>query len=168
MIGERNEKVNVEVEEQQEEESATVAEHETMVLPRKRKSNPILWKQNVRKLKRMKRDEYINCTEELFKVNVCNLRLAFKRVTTNLAFFFQKIKENCFLTTFINLAALKNNVFYRFQCQSRKHRAFKNQKSTFSASLYLQIFFFSEWPAYKRLKRIFYGNFKGNRRLNSI
>ena len=33
VIGERSEKVNVEVEEQQEEERATVAEHETMVLP---------------------------------------------------------------------------------------------------------------------------------------
>ena len=60
VIGERSEKVNVEVEEQQEEESATVAEHETMVLPRK--SNPILWERNVRKLKRLKGDEYINYT----------------------------------------------------------------------------------------------------------
>ena len=33
VTGERSEKVNVEVEEQQEEKSATVAEHETMVLP---------------------------------------------------------------------------------------------------------------------------------------
>ena len=62
VAGERSEKVNVEVEEQQEEESATVAEHETMVLPRKRKSKRILWERNVRKLKRLKGDEYINCT----------------------------------------------------------------------------------------------------------
>ena len=62
VIGERSEKVNVDVEEQQEEESAAVAEHETMVLPRKRKSNPMLWERNVRKLKRLKGDEYINCT----------------------------------------------------------------------------------------------------------
>ena len=41
--------------------------------------------------------------EKLFEVSVCNLRLAFKRVTTNLAYLFQKIKENCFLTTFIFL-----------------------------------------------------------------
>ena len=62
VIGERSEKVNAEVEEQQEEESATVAEHETMAFPRKRKSNPILWERNVRKLKRLKVDEYSNCT----------------------------------------------------------------------------------------------------------
>ena len=62
VIGERSQKVNVEVEEQQEEESATVAEHKTMVLPRKRKSNPILWERNVRKLKRLNGNEYINCT----------------------------------------------------------------------------------------------------------
>ena len=62
VIGERSEKVNVDVEEQQEEESATIAEHETMVLPRKRKSNPMLWERNVRKLKRLKGDECINCT----------------------------------------------------------------------------------------------------------
>ena len=40
VIGERSEKVNVEVEEQQEEESATVAEHEKMVLLEK--ENPTL------------------------------------------------------------------------------------------------------------------------------
>ena len=40
VIGERSEKGNVEIEEQQKEESATIAEHETMVLPRKRKSKP--------------------------------------------------------------------------------------------------------------------------------
>ena len=62
VIGKRSEKVNVQVEEQQKEESATVAEHETMVLPRKRKSNPMLWERNVRKSKRLKGDEYINCT----------------------------------------------------------------------------------------------------------
>ena len=62
VIGERSEKVNVDVEEQQEEESAAVAEHEIMVLPRKRKFNPMLWERNVRKLKRLKGDEYINCT----------------------------------------------------------------------------------------------------------
>ena len=35
------------------------------------------------KIKRLKGDECINCTGKLFKVNVCNLCLAFKRVTTN-------------------------------------------------------------------------------------
>ena len=40
VIGKRSEKVNVQVEEQQKEESATVAEHETMVLLPK--ENPTL------------------------------------------------------------------------------------------------------------------------------